>query len=412
MGLGQGADNGRSKAPYGTACIEDEILGGGAGIGGIVFRKKGTIACHHTVAEEAQEGAAEEKGHRGAQVHVNINHGRCADIENQVRNLPSQPVAEITEHINAGNHADNGNNHPAGHGFRGKAVFLQQDHGQPHHNAVVAEVLHTGHHREGQGGYGFGRTGKKMGQGELLCFLQLLFFLSRQGFSPFLPGSQFLLHFLALHPHRRFFNAVTGPGSQERRYHAYQEKASPAIIRKHHSRQDGCQHGAGLPAHGYTGSGSGPLGSRPGFRNKGHANAVFPAQAKAGQETENIQMGYIVCKGAGSGKDGENNDGQRKGMDTAEVIGEYTEKISPQHRTDEGVGSNETPFSQGQAELTDNSRHGKRKNQHIQTVHGIADDGSPHDFPSFLPRDTGFFKLQFFQRFFRHSIPLTGLPNE
>ena len=405
MGLGQGADNGRSKAPYGAARIEDEILGGGTGVGGIVFRQKGTIACHHAVAEEAQEGAAEEKGDRRAQVHVDVHHGCGADVENKVGNLTAQTVTEIAEYVNACNHADDCHNHPAGHGFRGEAVFLQKNHGQPHHNAVITEVLHTGHDGERKGGHRLGGAGEKVGQREFSCFRQLLLFLCRQVFPIGLSGSQFLLHFLALHPHGRFLNAVTGPGSQERRHHAYQEKAPPAVIRKHHSRQDGCQHSAGLPAHGNAGGGSGTLGSGPGFRNKGHADAVFPAQAKARQETENIEVRHIIRKGAGPGKNGENNDGEGKSMHPAEIVGKDAEEIAPKHRTDEGVGGNESPFPKGQAKLAHNGRHGKGKNEHIQPVHGITDDGRPHDFPAFLPRHTGFFKFQFFQRFFRHNTP-------
>ena len=69
--------------------------------------------------------------------------------------------------------------------------------------------------------------------------------------------------------------------------------------------------------------------------------------AKDLADLEDIEVRHIIRKGAGPGKDGKNNDGEGKSMHPAEIVGEDAEEIAPEHRTDEGVGGNESPFPKG-----------------------------------------------------------------
>ena len=107
-----------------------------------------------------------------------------------------------------------------------------------------------------------------------------------------------------------------------------------------------------------------------------------------------------IRKGARTGENGKQNDRHREGMHTAHIVSHDAEQVAAEDRTDHRIGRDETAFPESEAEFRYDRRHGERQDQHIQAVHGIAEDGGPHDLPPFFSCDACLFKFQFFQSFF------------
>lgn len=144
----QVSDDDGSETTKAAADVEDDVLGGGASLGGIVLCHECAQTTQHAIGKRAHDETANQQGRRVGELAVCQHGQRRANLVHPERITAADAVAELAEDDDAQHHAGHRHRGPQRALVHAQAQLIGQVIRQPRNDAEVAKVLNRRHQNQ------------------------------------------------------------------------------------------------------------------------------------------------------------------------------------------------------------------------------------------------------------------------